>query len=503
MSQLNQTEVSSPPHRIPASLPGILLLFGLSRAYYIMMGVEYDDAHLRIAWQFLDPELLRENLFQSLWYLHAQPPLFNFFCGLVVKLAPNTPTDILNPVFILLGLLNLMTMDALMRSFGVMRWIRWPMLLMVAFNPSFNLVENWFFYTHPLACMMTFATWGWFHFSRTKRTGWIAFVFALMFAMVMIRSLFHVVWLVVISAVAVWIFRGIRRKVAVAAVIPVVIILLWYLKTYLMFGTFGASTWLGMSMAKNTTFRLSEQERAALVKEGTLSPVAMIVPFSRFTWYRDYIQKGQTGIPVLDRIYNPSGSINFNNISMIELCKLYEKDAKWSLRHYPLRALESQIDSWENYCQTTSTYMFLQVNRAKIPFMDKLYERGVYFQFTRPKKLNKRPGTFFSFFQPIDYRPFSPMIALLFLVAAVWLPWRAWILWRDPETRSIATTLIFIWLNVMYVSCIGNLLEIGENNRFRFMIEPVSWVVFASFLTWVCQGIRRRSVKPSPALSPT
>ena len=38
--------------------------------------------------QFLDPELLRHDLLRSLFYLRDQPPLFNAFLGVVLKLFP-------------------------------------------------------------------------------------------------------------------------------------------------------------------------------------------------------------------------------------------------------------------------------------------------------------------------------------------------------------------------------------------------------------------------------
>lgn len=469
--------------RIPKSLFGILLLFGLSRAYYMAQGIEFDDVHLRISWQILDPELLREHLLQSLWNLHAQPPLFNMLCGFVVKLVPETPSDILIPVYILLGLINLIAMDAIMRKLDIHRAIRWLILALSAFNPSFVLVENFFLYTQPLTCMMTLATWWWMKLFDQRQLRFGLLVFVTLFMMAMMRSLFHLSWYVVIGTVAIMLFGEGRRRLALVVFVPGMLISLWYLRTLIMFGTFGASTWLGMSLAKTTTFQLSQEERTEYVAEGKLSPVAVIMPFSKFSWYRDYLKKSGTGIPVLDRVYNPSGSVNFNNEAMIDLCEMYKQDALWTIRNHPMRCLESQQDSWANYFQTTSSYQFLQINRQKILGIDSLYNRILYLQSVGPPRLNSRPGTFISFYQPITHRPFSRTLVILFLVCAIWLPFISTRLMRRPETYAAGAAYLFIWLNVMYVSCVGNLLEIGENNRFRFMIEPVSWIVLAGFIT--------------------
>ena len=37
--------------------------------------------------QYLDPLLLKSDLLKSLFYLHSQPPIFNLFLGIVLKLS--------------------------------------------------------------------------------------------------------------------------------------------------------------------------------------------------------------------------------------------------------------------------------------------------------------------------------------------------------------------------------------------------------------------------------
>src|SRR5262245_9222902 len=58
----------------------------LSRLMYTVgYGVRFDDAELGSAFQFLDPEQLRTNLVQSIFYEHIQPPLFNLYLGLGLR----------------------------------------------------------------------------------------------------------------------------------------------------------------------------------------------------------------------------------------------------------------------------------------------------------------------------------------------------------------------------------------------------------------------------------
>ena len=60
----------------------------LSRLVYRGLGVRFSAAPLDYYIQFLDPELLRHDLLRSLFYMRDQPPGFNGFLGLVLKLFP-------------------------------------------------------------------------------------------------------------------------------------------------------------------------------------------------------------------------------------------------------------------------------------------------------------------------------------------------------------------------------------------------------------------------------
>ena len=68
----------------------LLALFAISRTAYYLLGVRFDARGLTVLFQLLDPELLRHNLLQSLFYLHMQPPGYNLFVGVILKLFPHT-----------------------------------------------------------------------------------------------------------------------------------------------------------------------------------------------------------------------------------------------------------------------------------------------------------------------------------------------------------------------------------------------------------------------------
>ncbi|MES2387281.1 MAG: hypothetical protein V4543_04725, partial [Bacteroidota bacterium] len=92
-------------NRRPLILLG--LVFIISRILAYLAGVRFDsDTMLADTWQLADAKLLQTNLLQTIFYLNTQPPLFNLFVGLVLKIFPHSYNAFLHVVFVLLGALN-------------------------------------------------------------------------------------------------------------------------------------------------------------------------------------------------------------------------------------------------------------------------------------------------------------------------------------------------------------------------------------------------------------
>lgn len=61
-----------------------ILSFAISRLIYLLLlGLSFDERPLAVNLQYVDPLLLKNNLWESLYYLHSQPPGFNLFQGLI------------------------------------------------------------------------------------------------------------------------------------------------------------------------------------------------------------------------------------------------------------------------------------------------------------------------------------------------------------------------------------------------------------------------------------
>ena len=99
------------------SVPVLVCVFVISRlAYHFLLGMRFNADTLTSFWQFIDPLLLKTELFKSLYYLHSQPPLFNCFLGVILKLFPDSFAAVFQWIYLLIGLIFSVSLFKLMSS---------------------------------------------------------------------------------------------------------------------------------------------------------------------------------------------------------------------------------------------------------------------------------------------------------------------------------------------------------------------------------------------------
>jgi hypothetical protein len=69
-----------------------------------MLGVRFDARPILNFFQFIDPELLKHRLLESMYYLHVQPPGFNLYTGIVLKLFPDAYPTVFHAIHLALGI---------------------------------------------------------------------------------------------------------------------------------------------------------------------------------------------------------------------------------------------------------------------------------------------------------------------------------------------------------------------------------------------------------------
>lgn len=457
-------------------LIALIAAFIASRLLFHRAGVRFDMTPLGWYWQYIDPALLRSRLLESIYYLHSQPPLFNLFLGIVLKTFPGREALVFSLAYKGMGLCIVLSIFLLMRRLGIRAFLACGLGIAFLASPASILYENWLFYTYPLAAMMCLSAVVLNRFLNSGRSRYAALFFALVAVMVLTRSLFHLLWFLAIMCGLLLARRNWWRQIILAGLVPLAAICCLYAKNLTVFGSFSSSTWLGFSISKMTTFRLSEDVRRDLVAEGVISEFSLIEPFSTVDAYAGVVSPPEeTGIPVLDQkiksVPHRKPNVNFNNLIFVEISDRYRKDAFAVMRNRPRVYLRSVAIAWGLYFLPASDYRAFTANAERIRPLDTFYNRFLYGQTMawspRGEISDYRGGHFLRRLSDIGFLLIAGFVVF---IAVGWRFIRRSA--TDHRASAIRLTFLFIYLSVIYVTLVGNCVEIGENNRFRLIIDP-------------------------------
>lgn len=87
----------------------ILLLiasFVVSRIILSLFDVTMNYDSINVYWQYLSVDSLQNNLLKGVWYNHTQPPVFNLFLGVVLKLSGTNAGTAFPIIFKLITIVN-------------------------------------------------------------------------------------------------------------------------------------------------------------------------------------------------------------------------------------------------------------------------------------------------------------------------------------------------------------------------------------------------------------
>ncbi len=429
-------------------------IFIAERIILAIAGIRFNIDALSWYWQVLDPVLLRENLVESLFFLHSQPPVFNLVLGLALKLSPNGAAWLLQGLFSGLGLVLAMAL-----FFGLLE-LHWPprpaalAVAVAALTPGWIVYEHWLFYDFPILVLLAVACIALLRFARIEGRGSLGLFLVAVSAVALTRSLFHLVWVAVSLGLLLAIRPrlGVRRAIAVV-VVPLLLVTGWYAKNQIVFGFFGPSSWLGLSLAKTATARLSPGDRERLVTDGVVSPWAQVKPFSPLEQYEEVagIQFENSEIEALGQRIKGSGHVNFNHRGFVDISAGCRTDAFAVIVNRPSVYLNSV---------GTAVRRFFSSAVAYPPFLHNLVVMAPVYRFG--EMTWSRPAAVTAAFGGA-------------LLISVFAALRAF---RQGRRAECVVRLWVIW-TLLWVLVIGSLVEVGENHRFRFLVTPLIWLTLA------------------------
>ena len=440
----------------------ILGVFLLSRIIVALFGIQMDYGALYRNWQYLDVQTLHDDLLGGLWYDHTQPPLFNFLLGIVVrstgKFAPAVFTLGLKLITLLNTWLLLRIGKRLMPAPSAghpsIRHLPLIISLLYLLSPATILFENELFYTSFISLMFLISAFSLLSLQQTIDWKHTAGFLIPLLAIAMTRSMYHLVWLLVIVTAMIGFYRkkaGLGRLVTGGSLI----LLLaggWYLRNYLLFGNFSSSTWMGMNLARNVYHDAPTTDS---------SDIASVEPFSPISAYKPWLSPADTarfsgvgGRDLHEEMKNDS-FINEKHAAYITVSRLYMESCKRQVRAHPTRFLSNIAQSAVIFFAPATRYSVNEYMAKKIRYYDLLYSFNLS-HFATGKQQRRIALTLSAI----------PKLLIYLLVFGWWCR-------RIIRSRSIDALTAFIFLVMAYVFCLSSVFEHYENMRFRYEVEPL------------------------------
>jgi hypothetical protein len=467
-------------------------VFAASRLAYYALGVRFDVTPLDFFLQYPDPLLLRTDLIRTTYYLHISPPLYDVFLGVILKVFGGHYGTALHAVYLLAGLLLAVSMYLLMRSLGASQL---PSVLLTSIfiaSPATVLYENWLYPDYLIAALLPLMAWLVGRAVTRRSTGAMIAFFALAGLIVLSRSFYHLGWLILVAAIVLAINGDWRRRIVLAAALPVLLCALLYVKNDAVFGFFSGSSAYGGQLSYGTTFQLTGPEMEQLRSSGTVSALSYDAP----SWFaaRPDLLDPKTGVPVLDERVKSTGAPNWNNRGYLEVWTQYSRDGVATAKARPvvlLRAARMGLlilfvpSDGFNFASTTVT----TANVSHVSTLQTITDMALYGQqhrlLTAQAPESFRNGQLLNRLREVGW-----FIVLAYLVGLGYGIRLLVTSFRQRARPELKTMLAFVLFTIAYILVIDVPLGIPDNNRYRFMADPLLLALVAVALTALSRRVR-------------
>ena len=434
----------------------LIFLFVLSRLLVRISGIEFESIAHRWCYQHLPPNLLEISLVKSLWYLHMQPPFFNFLLGIGYKL-PGDGALFFNLLFLLFSLGSILCFYASLKKIGLPLPICFLAALLLMASPSLIQFENILFYSVFIFFLLFVMLFALCSFSRTRNAiRWFKYLCLFSFAALLLmltRSLFHLVWFLTLT-IGFYVlahresFDHLKRKYFFFALTPpICVILLLLLKNYFLFGVFQTSSWFGMNLSRAALEGISYEKLEELHHSGRISHFPLIVKKYKFPFH--FLDKyGMKLGDIGGTTQHPSLFWYLNSIEYIHISKNLAKDSLAII-------------------MTDPTVYLKTVYRSSKVFFDPTTEHARSFPDQYRYNL---------LWKPLYYPFHSNLLQILVYFYVVLVSGVYTICGLVGEKFRVLPdkyTAFYTFVTLVYFFFAATMFEFGENNRFRFEVLPL------------------------------
>jgi hypothetical protein len=206
----------------------VVAAFALSRVFWdpILYFRPLDGTFFEV----VDPPLLVRHLWQSLFYLHSEPPGFNLFLGIVLKLFPGRDTRAFFFIYAGMGLVLSASLYWLIADLTESVVLATVLTILFMMSPAAILYEQFLYNTYPAATLLCVSALCLERFlCRHSRVIGAVFIVSTVL-LVMLHSTFQILWLIVPLGAIYWLQRAKFQQIRFDAAIAVGLVILLYLK---------------------------------------------------------------------------------------------------------------------------------------------------------------------------------------------------------------------------------------------------------------------------------
>lgn len=447
------------------------LHFGVALFFKLIIGINI-ESHVQVGswdwyWQAVPTANLLAHPLRSIWYFHAQPPVFNLLSALLMRLFFPEHLQALQYTYMVMGALIVGMSYVILLSFTHSRKLALCIALILAMHPALFLNEAYIVYDILVAFEITTLVFLLAVYQLSMPTMRIRYLVAFLIVLTLLlltRSFYHLLFLP-LSMVMVCVLAGKHwRRLLIVGLCCTLLPLGWYAKNYYHVGQFGASTWLGIGLWKIASASYSPLELRTLADQGVIDPVvAEVTAYSFPSRYIDYGFAAVTDNAEWERD-------DFNNINIPAISKVYQTNSLRLIRHDPVRYVQAITSAYFYFSEPASRFYHLEMNLDKIRRYEMIY--ADIFQANFLFRLLNIPGSITLILLPYTLLLYGALLLRRCGVSPT----------RWARAIRLDAPMLFTTAIIAYTVIIGCTLEFSENMRFKFAVEAPMWAFMAATL---------------------
>jgi hypothetical protein len=478
-------------HPLWAAIAFLLAIRVVLVAHY-GVGFEISDR----LWQLLDADVLRTDPIRSLYFLHAQPPLFNGLFALSLQFPGGAGPLFLQTVYVLSSVVMVAIFHFFLRRFGYGAVGASVGGAAFGLLPQVLTYESMFHYAHLEATLVLSATFFAATYLSGRRLGAFAGFACCLVALALLRSMFHLVW-VAVTLLAIWRLGRSRaaardRSQVLVVVAALAVVTALYAKNLKEFGVFSPSSWQGLNTVSMTlpvragdagAFPAVADDFRDRIRRGEFSPSSALA-FEAANFWAGWLPTArgcgtaEQPVAALCAVRKSNGEPNFNNIAIVRYSSELGHDAVHGLRLYPAFYARRVASSFMTFFGTPS-WSYTKPGPALTAY-GAAWDRLLMFEPARAFSPDRSHDTGWALLASRFLSASLPLCALV-LGGTIFIVVRGIVEGADYlRGRRGTADWVFPLLVVALFLVLPNFINGTETDRIRYSIEPLLLLALAN-----------------------